>query len=64
MSKKDMVLRHLLTGKSITQKEAIESYGAFRLSGIIYDLRNEGFDIATKLIPLKRSQYAQYKLIA
>jgi len=44
------ILQHLKDGRKLTQKEAINEYGAYRLSGIIYALRNQGHDIAS--IPL------------
>lgn len=39
VSKLDKVLEHLLTYGSITSWEAIQKYGATRLSAIIYELR-------------------------
>tara|TARA_R110002051_G_C8676919_1_gene491219 strand:- start:370 stop:681 length:312 start_codon:yes stop_codon:yes gene_type:complete len=39
------ILQHLKEGRRLTQKEAINEYGAYRLSGIIYTLRNQGYDI-------------------
>jgi hypothetical protein len=44
------ILQHLKDGRRLTQKEAINEYGAYRLSGIIYALRNQGHDIES--IPL------------
>ena len=45
LSQKDMVLNHLKKFGHITQLEAYENYGAFRLSALIYILRNEGYNI-------------------
>lgn len=47
VTKLGQVLKHLQTCRSITQKEAIELYGAYRLSDIIFKLRNGGYEIAT-----------------
>jgi hypothetical protein len=44
------ILQHLKDGKRLTQKEAINEYGAYRLSGIIHSLRRQGYDIIS--IPL------------
>ena len=44
------ILQHLKDGRRLTQKEAINEYGAYRLSAIIYSLRNQGYEIAS--IPL------------
>lgn len=69
MSKKDKVLEHLRTKNSITSLEAIELYGATRLSAIIFNLRNEGFKIVTENIPMtdrfgNKTYYAKYILLA
>lgn len=47
MNKKTAVLQHLMENGSITSMEAIESYGATRLSAIIFNLRKDGLDIET-----------------
>ena len=47
-TQKAMVLKHLQQFKSITSWEAIEFYGATRLSGIIYSLRQEGHIISSE----------------
>ena len=44
------ILRHLKEGRRLTQKEAINEYGAYRLSSIIHSLRKQGHDIVS--IPL------------
>ncbi len=41
------VLRHLQENGSITSVEAIELFGATRLSAIIFNLRRKGHDIET-----------------
>lgn len=41
------VLNYLQTHKSITSIEAIEMFGATRLSAIIFNLRNRGYQIIT-----------------
>ena len=50
VSQKAYVRAHLLKGKSITQMDALRLYGSLRLSAIIYDLRDEGIPIITKMI--------------
>ena len=39
---------HLESGKSITQAEAIEAWGCYRLGARIFDLRAAGMDIITE----------------
>lgn len=50
-NKTEKVLEHLQKYGHITSIEAIEKYGATRLSSIIYNLRARGFDIDTIKIP-------------
>jgi hypothetical protein len=47
-SQNKQMLNDLLTGYRVTQLDAIYRYGCSRLSGRIYDLRNEGFDVQDK----------------
>jgi hypothetical protein len=47
ITQKDMIRSHLINIGNLTQKEAIEEYGAYRLSAIIYELRREGLNIIT-----------------
>ena len=54
--------------RGITSKEAIEKYGATRLSGIIYDLKHrDNLNIITERITVQTiygsTQIARYKLI-
>ena len=44
------ILQHLKDGRKLTQKEAINQYGAYRLSAIIHSLRRQGYNIDS--IPL------------
>ena len=41
------ILQHLKNGRRLTQKEAINEYGAYRLSSIIHSLRKQGHDIVS-----------------
>ena len=47
ITKTMMVLNHLKKHGEITSMEAIENYGATRLSAIIFNLRKKGYDIDT-----------------
>ena len=70
LSQEKMVLQHLQEHGSITSYEAIQLYGATRLSAIIFNLRhNEGFEISTDLEKVRtrfgaKTQVARYKLKA
>lgn len=43
----DRILDHLMKNGKISQKQAINLYGAYRLSAIIYNLRKDGYSIKT-----------------
>jgi hypothetical protein len=63
MTKIDKLKKHFLSGRSLTQLEAIGLYGAFRLAARVHDLKAKGMKIETtiKHDPLG-SPYAEYKL--
>ncbi len=62
-TQKQMVLEYLKEHKSITSWEAIEKFGATRLSDIIFRLRKEGYEIYTQDIRTK-DRYGGKKNIA
>ena len=67
-NKTEKVLEHLQVYGCITSLEAIELYGATRLSAIIYNLRNRGFNIHTIDMPFvdrfgTKSTYGKYILV-
>ena len=56
-SQKKQIRNHLLSGKHITQLDALKLYNCLRLSAIIYDLRAEGLPIVMEKLqvaPRKR----------
>jgi hypothetical protein len=57
-TKQEKVLTHLQNNGSITPMQALEYYGSFRLSAIIFNLKKEGHDITTSIVPKKG--YAKY----
>ena len=57
-TKQDKVLTHLQTHGNITPLEALNEYGSFRLGAIIFNLRKEGYDITTNIVP--KQHYAKY----
>ena len=63
MTQKQSILDHLRSGKTITPLDALNLYGSFRLSSIIHDLRQEGFNIKTELNK-EGKHYAIYSLEA
>lgn len=64
----DRVLDHLQRNGKLSQKQAIRLYGAYRLSAIIYNLRQNGYTITTNFKSGKNRfgdnvSWAEYKLI-
>ena len=67
-SQRSEVLRYMETHKGITSIQAIEKFGATRLSDIIFRLRKDGYDIETEMITTKNRYghavtYAKYSLV-
>lgn len=52
----------LLNGYSITQLDALNMFGCFRLSARIANLREEGLDIVTDMINVNDKRIAKYYL--
>ena len=52
MNKTQAVLEHLKNHVGITSMEAIDLYGATRLSAIIFNLRKYGYNIKSQLLKL------------
>ena len=62
-TQRQRVLAHLMSGKSITPIEALDLYGSFRLSSIIFDLREQGYDIRTEMVTIRKgTRVARYSL--
>ena len=52
----------LLNGYSITQLDALNMFGCFRLSARIANLREEGLDIVTDMVNVHDKRIAKYYL--
>lgn len=52
----------LLNGYSITQLDALNMFGCFRLSARIANLREEGLDIITDMVNINDKRIAKYSL--
>lgn len=62
MTKKEQILAHLKVGYSITPLEALRLFGSFRLGAVIFELKQEGYDIKTTMVSNGKSHFASYKL--
>jgi hypothetical protein len=55
-SQNSLIKGWLLNGYSITQLEALNQFGCFRLAARIADLRDQGFKIDTKIVTLENGK--------
>lgn len=62
LTKEDKVRKWLISGKTITQKQAIQKWAAYRLAHIIYRLRWMGLKIETIPMRTKTARFAKYRL--
>ena len=63
MSQLKQIKNYLLNGNKITPLEALQKFGSFRLSAIIYNLKKEGMNIKTNRITKNGKTFAQYELV-
>lgn len=63
-SQNKKLAKWLKSGKSISPLQALNKLGIYRLSGRIFDLKNEPYNmkIETKMIHEHPVKFAQYKL--
>lgn len=70
LTQKQMILQHLMTFGRLTSLTALMEYGCSRLSDVIYDLRQSGWDIKTNFVKSysrftgKMKRYAEYELVS
>jgi hypothetical protein len=63
MNQKQQIANYLSKGKAITPIDALNKFGCFRLAARIADLRNEGVNIATKIVTKQGKSYASYRIV-
>ncbi len=61
-SQERQILRHLATGRPLTQLTAWKRFRCFRLSGRIFDLKRDGHDIVTTRVTRGGKTFASYRL--
>jgi len=61
-SQNEQIRKHLERGESITPLEALKKYNCFRLSGRIFDLKQQGLKIKTDLVTKNNKTFAKYQL--
>ena len=67
LNQKQKVLRHLKEVGSINPLDALKEYSIMRLAAVIYDLKDEGYDIKTNIVKSKNKfgekvSFAKYEL--
>ena len=62
LSQCERILIHFQSGKTINPLQALKLYGCFRLGARIYDLKQAGFDIDSRLVHENGVQYAEYSM--
>lgn len=61
-SQKNKIRQHLESGKSITPIDALNLFGCFRLATRIFELKEEGLPIKTKMVSDGDKHFASYSL--
>ena len=61
-SQKENILEYLKRGNKITPLEALYQFGSFRLSAVIFELRQEGYNIITDKKKVDGKTFAEYSL--
>lgn len=63
-TKKRKVQNHLRRYSHITQKEAYERYRSMRLAAVVFNLKEEGWEIVTRMQNEGGVCFAQYHLVS
>lgn len=61
-TQKAIILAELKDGKKVTSLEAFKLCNSLRLSSIIFDLRDEGYNITTTMVKRNGKHIAEYSL--
>lgn len=65
MSQKEKMLEYLINGNRLTPLEALQKFGCLRLGARMWDLRDAGYDIQSRIIKDERTgkHYSEYWLV-
>lgn len=61
-SQADRIIDHLATGRKLTPLQALSKFGSLRLGARVYELKQQGHDIRSKLVKRGGKQFAEYWL--
>lgn len=62
-SQKLAILGWLSSGKKLTPLEALSKFGCFRLGARIWELKDVGHNITSKLVDRNGKKVAEYQLV-
>ena len=62
MTQTEQILNHLKRGKSITPIQALNRFGCLRLSARIWEIKESGVEVKSKLESKNGKTYAKYFL--
>jgi hypothetical protein len=61
-SQEQQIRNHLESGKKLTSLEALKLFGCLRLSGRIFDLREQGLNINSEMVERNGKRVAEYSI--
>ena len=64
LSQKQRILRALQAGRRLTAEDAQDLCRCFRLAAVVFDLRDEGYDVHKRMIPHPGGTHAEYYIPA
>lgn len=63
-TQRDLIIEHLRSGKTLTQKEAEELYGCNAIAAVVHWLKKEGLNIVTERFRNEKNRsVARYRLV-
>lgn len=63
MNQTDEILNYLRAGYSLTPLEALDKFGCFRLGARIWEIKDQGYDIESKIVSGPNGKhYSRYTL--
>lgn len=57
------ILAHLKRGRTLTPLQALRDYGCFRLGARIWDLKQDGYLIKSRIVDVGGKRVARYLLV-
>ena len=62
MSQEKQIRHYLESGGRVSGISALDKFGCYRLSAVIFNLRDKGIDVKTKMVKNGQKSYAEYYL--